>query len=361
MSGFDEENPFADPSVQNAFSASQNQQQNLDDYNPFANQQAQTGVAGNGPFPAGSQLGGPQGAPVLNTQNIDQGAPPPSYTATNQQQISSKDFEELKRRQEELEKRAQELERREAELRNNPQNVRTNNWPPVPSICPFQSCFYQDINVEIPVEFQKMVRNLYYIWIAHASLYTSNVLIGMLYLFAGGKDSGATFGLALVYWFLFTPASYMCWFRPVYKAFRDDSSMYFMVFFFTFFFQFLLTILYSLGIGGMGSSGLITGFTEVSAGGGFAIFVGILQIVNGVGFGIAALADFYLLVTIHKMYRSTGASMAKAQAEFTTGVMKNESVRQAASEAASASVRSQFQAATGTGNNQESGGGSNRF
>ena len=61
------------------------------------------------------------------------------------------------------------------------------------------------------------------------------------------------------------------------------------------------------------------------------------------------------------MYRSTGASMAKAQAEFTSGVMKNESVRQAAAEAASASVRSQFQAATG--NNQESGGGggSNRF
>ena len=82
---------FQDPSVQNAVSASQNQQQNLDDYNPFAHQQAQTGVAGNGPFPAGSQLGGP--APVLSTQNIDQGAPPPSYTATNQQQISSKDFE----------------------------------------------------------------------------------------------------------------------------------------------------------------------------------------------------------------------------------------------------------------------------
>ena len=87
---------------------------------------------------------------------------------------------------------------------------------------------------------------------AHASLYTSNVLIGLLYLFAKG-DSGAMFGLALVYWFLFTPASYMCWFRPVYKAFRDDSSMYFMVFFFTFFFQFLLTIIYTLGIGGMGS------------------------------------------------------------------------------------------------------------
>ena len=45
------------------------------------------------------------------------------------------------------------------------------------------------------------------------------------------------------------------------------------------------------------------------------------------------------------MYRSTGASMAQAQAEFTSGVMKNERVRQAATEAASTSVRSQFQAA----------------
>jgi len=303
---------------------------------------------------AGGGSGGSQ-PPVLNTQNVEP-IPPPSYTATNQQQISSRDFEELKRRQEELEKRAQELERREAELRNAPHNVRTNNWPPLPSFCPVQSCFYQDINVEIPVEFQKIVRYLYYIWIAHASLYLSNVLIGLLFLFAGG-DSGATFGLALVYWFLFTPASYMCWFRPGYKAFRDDSSMYFMVFFFTFFFQFVMSVIYGLGIGGMGSSGLIMGFQHLS-GSGFLIFVGVLMVINGAGFATVALADFYMLVKIHRMYRSTGASMAKAQAEFTSGVMSNESVRQAAAEAASATVKSQFQAATGTGNGQQQPGGS---
>jgi len=341
MSGFDEENPFADPSVQNAVSGSKQQQQNLEDYNPFANQQ---GVAGGG--------GGSSQPPVLNTQNVEP-IPPPSYTATNQQQISSRDFEELKRRQEELEKRAQELERREAELRNAPHNVRTNNWPPVPSFCPVQPCFYQDINVEIPVEFQKIVRYLYYIWIAHASLYLSNVLIGLLFLFAGG-DAGETFGLSLVYWFLFTPASYMCWFRPGYKAFRDDSSMYFMVFFFTFFFQFVMSVIYCLGIGGMGSSGLIMGFRHLS-GGGFMIFVGVLMVINGAGFVTVALADFYMLVKIHRMYRSTGASMAKAQAEFTSGVMSNESVRQAAAEAASATVKSQFQAATGNGQQQPGG------
>ena len=42
------------------------------------------------------------------------------------------------------------------------------------------------------------------------------------------------------------------------------------------------------------------------------------------------------------MYRSTGASFAKAQQEFTTGVMSNEAVRQAAAEAATASMRDQF-------------------
>ena len=53
---------------------------------------------------------------------------------------------------------------------------------------------------------------------------------------------------------------------------------------------------------------------------------------------------------IHRLYRSTGASMAKAQAEFTSGVMKNEAVRQAAADVARESVRSQFNAATGNGN-----------
>ena len=195
-----------------------------------------------------------------------------------------------------MEKRAQELERREAELRTNPHNVRQNNWPPLPSFFPLSPCFYQDINVDIPVEFQKIVKYLYYLWIAHASLLLVNMLTGLLYLFGGG-DAGQTFGLALVYTFLFTPASYMCWFRPGYKAFRDDSSMYFMVFFFVFFFQFLMSLMYAFGIGGMGSCGLFLGFSTLKSGG-FLTFVGILMVVIGAGFGVAAAGDFYMLVRV---------------------------------------------------------------
>lgn len=338
MSGFDEnpfgepnvDNPFADPSVQRAATASATTKvPTIDEYNPFDGSKTATSSQPAVMNPTDTTLSGPPPST----------GPPPAYSESGQQQLSTADFQ---RRQEELERRARDLERREEELRNTPYNARTNNWPPLPSFFPIQPCFYQDINVDIPVEFQKIVRYLYYLWLVHAALLLSNMVVGLCYLFAGG-DAGQTFGLALVYWVIFTPASYLCWFRPAYKAFRDDSSFNFMVYFFVFFFQFLISVINTLGIGGMGSCGLILAIKELNGGSGGTIFVGVLMLVTSLGFAFCACADFFLLVRVHRLYRSTGASLAKAQAEFTSGVMKNEQVQQAAAQAAAAGVRNQFQ------------------
>lgn len=313
MSGFDE-NPFADPSVQQAVEGTGTSKANLDDYNPF-DAQKNTTTAGSGPA-------------VMNPSSTHE-EPPPAYTKSGQQQISTADFQ---RRQEELERRARDLERREEELKNTPYNARQNNWPPVPTWCPWglKPCFYQDISVDIPVEFQKIVRNLYYLWVAHAALLLGNLIVGILYLFVGG-DHGQTFGLALIYWALYTPLSFVCWFRPAYKAFRDDSSFNFMVFFFVFFFQLLVSILYALGIGGMGSSGFILGISLISENKGAASgFVGVCMLIIGSGFVISSIVTFYLLTTIHRLYRGTGASMSKAKSEFARDVMKNQHVQTAA-------------------------------
>jgi hypothetical protein len=42
---------------------------------------------------------------------------------------------------------------------------RENNFPPLPKICPCRPCFYQDINIEIPNQFQLWVRYIYYLWL----------------------------------------------------------------------------------------------------------------------------------------------------------------------------------------------------
>ena len=39
-------------------------------------------------------------------------------------------------------------------------------------------------------------------------------------LFVTDPTSGVNLGLSLVWLLLFTPCSFLCWYRPVYKAFR---------------------------------------------------------------------------------------------------------------------------------------------
>lgn len=62
-----------------------------------------------------------------------------------------------------MDRKAAELDRREQQLQGNVPQL--NNWPPLPDNFCVKPCFYQDFEVEIPPEFQKLVKRLYYIWI----------------------------------------------------------------------------------------------------------------------------------------------------------------------------------------------------
>lgn len=47
--------------------------------------------------------------------------------------------------------------------------VRENNWPPLPSWCPVRPCFYQDFSTEIPADYQRICKMLYYLWMCESS------------------------------------------------------------------------------------------------------------------------------------------------------------------------------------------------
>lgn len=52
-----------------------------------------------------------------------------------------------------------------------PVSGRKNNWPPLPEKFPVGPCFYHDITVDIPVEFQKTVKIMYYLWMCESQVF----------------------------------------------------------------------------------------------------------------------------------------------------------------------------------------------
>ncbi|ESO08834.1 hypothetical protein HELRODRAFT_186777 [Helobdella robusta] len=261
------------------------------------------------------------------------GPPPPYVSPTLYESSASVD---LRRKQEELERKAAELQRREEEMQRNVQlQVRRNNFPPLPSFCPLKPCFFQDISFDIPLQFQHLVKLGYKAWLGYVSILSINVIISLIYLCVSISNdiyntSGATFGSSIFLLILFLPCSFICWFRPLYNAFRADSSFNFFLFFFVFFMQFCVSIIQSLGMSSFGTVGIISSISMFMHGTAGCIFVGLLMLLVGVAFLVLAAIDLSLLLKVHRIYRSTGASFAKAQQEFTQDILANRTFQQAA-------------------------------
>ncbi|KAL0270744.1 UNVERIFIED_CONTAM: hypothetical protein PYX00_008046 [Menopon gallinae] len=341
MSGFEDnffentdDNPFNDPSVTAVTHHTAKNQSGLEGYAPFSGSQPSAA--------AGPPAAGPA---IMHPTTQDVSPTPPQYNKSGQQQVPNYTFEELERQKRELDIKKAMLDEREERLRNSTHNVRKNNWPPLPDNFCVQPCFYQDINVDIQPVFQRVVRHLYYVWLFHGCVLVLNVLGGLALLVHDGDF--VTFGVGILYLIIFTPFSFLCWYRPAYKAFRDDSSLNFMVFFFVFFFQFIVTAVLAFGIAGAGACGIAKVISCFSPGEGKTltagrIVVGIIVLFVALAFLTLAAAEMFLLTKIHRIYRSSGASVAKAQMEFTKEFLRNEHVQSATTDVAAATLRAQM-------------------
>ncbi|XP_030159213.1 secretory carrier-associated membrane protein 3 [Lynx canadensis] len=154
------DNPFQDPAViQHRPSP---QYATLDVYNPFETREPPPAYEP----PAAAPLP-PASAPSLQSSRKLSPTEPKNYGSYGTQASAAAATAELLKKQEELNRKAEELDRRERELQHAALGgaaARQNNWPPLPSFCPVQPCFFQDISMEIPQEFQKTVSTMYYLW-----------------------------------------------------------------------------------------------------------------------------------------------------------------------------------------------------
>ncbi|KAF7651642.1 hypothetical protein LDENG_00107530 [Lucifuga dentata] len=311
-------NPFQDPSVTQVTQAAP---PGLEEYNPFTDgKMTPTAMAARA------------AAPTLNTQPaiMKPTEEPPAYSQSQAQ--------DLLRRQDELERKAAELDRREREMQSlSASGGRKNNWPPLPERFPVGPCFYHDITVDIPVEFQKTVKLMYYLWMFHTGTLMVN-LLGCLAWFCVDAGRGVDFGLSILWLLLFTPCSFVCWYRPLYGAFRSDSSFRFFVFFFVYICQFGVYVLQSIGIAGWGASGWISALTALNK----SIPVGIIMILIAALFTSLAVMSLVMFKKVHSLYRTTDASFEKAQQEFATGVLSNKTVQTATTTVASRAAEGAF-------------------
>jgi hypothetical protein len=174
------------------------------------------------------------------------------------------------------------------------------------------------------------------------ALTTNTVASFFYFLFASG-----TVGLlllAIIQLVLLTPCAFLFWFRPVYKAFRDDSSFNFMIFFFVLFLHTIFCFVQTLGLSqyAIGWSNTIDTFKESHP------FIALIMLIPTLAFSVAFIAMGVSLFRVHRLYRGAGFSIDKARKEFSEGVMSNRDVQQAANTAArAAAAHAVNQAASG--------------
>ncbi|KAM5256177.1 secretory carrier-associated membrane protein 3 isoform 4-T4 [Ctenodactylus gundi] len=297
------DNPFQDPAViQHRPSA---QYATLDVYNPFETREAPP--AYEPPATAPAPLPPPSAPPLQSSRKLSP-TEPKNYGSYSTQASAAAATAELLKKQEELNRKAEELDRRERELQHvalGGTATRQNNWPPLPSFCPVQPCFFQDISMEIPQEFQKTVSTMYYLWMCNTAALLLNFL-ACLASFCVDTSSGSGFGLSLLWVLLFTPCSFVCWYRPMYKAFRGWISA--------------LVVL------------------KINTA------VAVLMLLVALLFTGISVLGIVMLKRIHSLYRRTGASFQKAQQEFAAGVFSNPAVRTAAANAAAGAAENAFRA-----------------
>jgi hypothetical protein len=336
----DETNPFAASPARPA-TVSPFSNQRASDYNPFTNTTTpaqpvspsqQSGTAAVLPS---AQLPAYQPSaytPVPTPVAVPQ--PTSQYASDIKPTSTFVDLGQHDQRQTDLDEREKRLAERERALAN-PESAtaRINNFPPLPKFCPCRPCFYQDINVDIPSQFQRWVRYLFYVWLFYSLTLFLNMIATLAYFLTDASKGGSQFGLALVYLVLFIPASYFLWFRPIYRAFRVDSSVFFMCFFVIDVMQIATTVLAAIGI----IPGLC-GITGISLLSDNNKVVGTMMIVLGVLWALISFATIVLTIRIHQLYRRSGASLEEAQKEFQTAIVNSPTVRGAARGVATAGV-----------------------
>ncbi|KAH6571956.1 hypothetical protein BASA60_006913 [Batrachochytrium salamandrivorans] len=220
----------------------------------------------------------------------------------------------LSAREAELLERERALSAREQELRQQQDQLRRHgayppNWPP------FYPLIHHDINIDIPEDHRPTVLKIYHFWLATVGLLAFNMIAMLAILLSHPSNMGyvpGDFGVALVYLFFISAASFVTWYLPVYMAFMKNSSLYSYVFLLFHGFHIAFSGYMAVGIPSSGACGLITVLATFSDA---KIVAGVIASAAFSGWVLSAFYSVYLWKIVNDYNKSSGHTLEGARNE----------------------------------------------
>ncbi|KAL6751308.1 scamp family-domain-containing protein [Haematococcus lacustris] len=211
---------------------------------------------------------------------------------------------DLQKREAAVKSKEEELRRREHELAL-AGGLKKKNFP---------RCFpmwHHDIAGEIPPQSQRVVKELYLCWWGLVVCLSYQLVCASITLGFDATDKVPSWFLAMIYWLTGVPLSMYLWYRRIYNAARDDSSLGMWAFFLFFTVNLAWCIWCAIAIPFSSERWSFTGFGSAMAAFKISGFNGTIYIIGAACWVLLSLWSFWCLKDAYVFYKSGGFKAAK--------------------------------------------------
>ncbi|XP_044496027.1 secretory carrier-associated membrane protein 3 isoform X2 [Mangifera indica] len=227
---------------------------------------------------------------------------------------------DLKKKEKELQAKEAELKRREQEVRRKEEAaaragivLEEKNWPPVFPI------IHHDIANEIPIHLQRLQYVAFATFLGLVLCLFWNV-IAVTTAWIKGEGVKIWF-LAIIYFIAGVPGAYVLWYRPLYRAFRNESALKFGWFFLFYLLHIGFCIVAAVAppifFKGKSLTGILAAIDVL----GDHALVGIFYFVGFGLFVIETLVSISVLQQVYLYFRGSGKA-AEMKREAARGAMR---------------------------------------
>ncbi|XP_019175302.1 PREDICTED: secretory carrier-associated membrane protein 3-like [Ipomoea nil] len=294
-----------------------------EEVNPFADHGARGKAAGGSAFSGGAFYTTSSGSvPPATNSRLSPLPPEPAgfYNSNDSVDIPLDNTSDLKKKEKELQAKESELRRREQDLKRREDAaaragivLEEKNWPP------FLPIIHHDIANEIPIHLQRLQYVAFTTLLGLVACLLWNV-IAVTTAWIKEGDVKIWF-LSLIYFISGVPGAYVLWYRPLYRAFRNESALKFGWFFMFYLLHIGFCIFAAVAPPVVFRGKSLTGILPAVDLIGKQVLVGIFYFIGFGLFCLESVISVWVIQQVYMYFRGSGKA-AQMKREAARGAMR---------------------------------------